>query len=638
MKKVEFTDRQRMQLKALACLLGLVLLALLLVGRALVLFFRDEGKLEPIPIPVARTAYNVWVLDAGSRQLKVFEDGEERLYAYGEGFTAPKEAKGQIADLELVNDCVVQIHTKEEKISGKVLTVYGGMVEVEGYGRLPLSGQVRGYRLYQSLSMCTASDLAIGYASADFVLEEGEICGILIAREESMDLVRVLLKNSGYQGLFHKQVDITCDTGFTVRYGEAEESVLAYQAGQTLSIEAGGPFFTGSRVKVVPDALTGKLTLTNVERSQGSPSYRGSLELSMAQEGMVVINELPLEEYLYSVVPSEMPASYPMEALKSQAICARTYAYARMLHAGYPQYGAHVDDSTGYQVYNNILEQEASTAAVKETYGLILFEEDGATPAQTYYYSTSCGIGSDLGVWGTQAEDAPYLSPKPISRSSLKLVKKGEDPSKIGKKAKDLMEEGAFRAFITQKDEEDYEWQEAWYRWTYTVEDLDGEALLSRLKERCQANASNVLTLKENGEYESGPIPELGDIEDLYVASRGAGGIANELVVQGQKATVKVLTEYNIRCILNDGKTKVVRQDGSESSMPSLLPSAYFVIDLARGNGGVQGYQLTGGGFGHGVGLSQNGAKDMALDGHDAEDILRFFYYGCTLMDYRNGD
>ena len=60
-----------------------------------------------------------------------------------------------------------------------------------------------------------------------------------------------------------------------------------------------------------------------------------------------------------------MPADYPAEALNAQAICARTYAYGRMEHAGYPQYGAHVDDSTSYQVYNNVGEQEGSTTAVK---------------------------------------------------------------------------------------------------------------------------------------------------------------------------------------------------------------------------------------------------------------------------------
>lgn len=126
--------------------------------------------------------------------------------------------------------------------------------------------------------------------------------------------------------------------------------------------------------------LTGKLTLKNVGRSQGIPSYRGALELLDTEEGIIVINEVLLEEYLYSVVPSEMPSKYPGEALKAQAVCARTYAYGHMEHAGYPQYGAHVDDSTSYQVYNNILEQESTSAAVKETYGQLLLT--GQEPRQ----------------------------------------------------------------------------------------------------------------------------------------------------------------------------------------------------------------------------------------------------------------
>lgn len=131
----------------------------------------------------------------------------------------------------------------------------------------------------------------------------------------------------------------------------------------------------------------------------------------------MLINELPLEEYLYSVVPSEMPASYPQEALKAQAICARTYAYTHMQRAGYEALGAHVDDSSSYQVYNNILEQEEATAAVKATYGQLLVREDGVTPAETYYYSTSWGYGSDAHVWKTSAADSyGYIVPRHLSR------------------------------------------------------------------------------------------------------------------------------------------------------------------------------------------------------------------------------
>ena len=99
------------------------------------------------------------------------------------------------------------------------------------------------------------------------------------------------------------------------------------------------------------------------------------------------------------MVPSEMPASYEKEALKAQAVCARTYAYRQIQGNTYGQYGAHVDDSTSFQVYNNITTSERTDQAVDETYGQMLFYND--TPIEAFYYSTSCGHGADGSVWGS---------------------------------------------------------------------------------------------------------------------------------------------------------------------------------------------------------------------------------------------
>ena len=74
-----------------------------------------------------------------------------------------------------------------------------------------------------------------------------------------------------------------------------------------------------------------------------------------------MINELSMESYLCGVVPSEMPASYELEALKAQAVCARSYARRQMESYGYPEYEAHVNDSTDFQVYNNSQPQERSS-------------------------------------------------------------------------------------------------------------------------------------------------------------------------------------------------------------------------------------------------------------------------------------
>ena len=79
--------------------------------------------------------------------------------------------------------------------------------------------------------------------------------------------------------------------------------------------------------------------------------------------------------------------------------------------------------------------------------------------------------------------------------------------------------------------------------------------------------------------------------------------------------------------------SKVVRQDGSEVASPSLLPSGYFSITTSKEDDIVVGYTLSGGGYGHGVGMSQNGAKEMAKKGFGSNEILTFFYQSCQVRD-----
>ena len=98
------------------------------------------------------------------------------------------------------------------------------------------------------------------------------------------------------------------------------------------------------------------------------------------------VNEVLLEEYLYTVVPSEMPAYYHEQALMAQAVCARTYAYTKMKNAGLKDLGAHLDDSTSFQVYNNIDEQVRTTNAVRNTLGQIVLKNNETM--ETMYYST----------------------------------------------------------------------------------------------------------------------------------------------------------------------------------------------------------------------------------------------------------
>ena len=126
-------------------------------------------------------------------------------------------------------------------------------------------------------------------------------------------------------------------------------------------------------------------------------------------------------------------------------------------------------------------------------------------------------------------------------------------------------------------------------------------------------------------------MKEIGEIQDIAVGKRRAGGIADELLITGSKAVIKVISEYNIRRILCDGESGLIRQNGSKSVPGTLLPSAFFIIEAGKSGEGVIGYTLVGGGYGHGVGMSQNGAKEMGSQGYGYEEILTTFFADCEV-------
>ncbi len=578
-----------------------------MTGRTLSAVSRDEGlyairrQEEPgFVLP------NAWVLQAGQEGLTYFwNDYEIHVPAFihtgeenGEEQTPVLETKKDaVADLSFVNGQIVAAVYKENKISGRLLKIADGGAEVEGHGFFPFSEQLKIYQLYGRMRRLYTGDLRIGYAFTDFVVEGGEIAAALVPKEEKMEYIRVLVKTSDYGGAYHDFLTLQADCDCSVYAGlQKDEPVAKLRAGETVTISKDSSLFgAGDRILVEPDILTGHIRLLNVSRAQESPAYRGSFELVKSRDGIVAVNELLLEEYLYAVVPSEMPASYPLEALKGQAICARTYAYAKMCHAGLPAYGAHVDDSAGFQVYQNIAENPETTKAVRETKGETLFF--GEELAEVYYYSTSCGYGADASVWRNGNDAAyPYL----VSQ-------------KIG------------------EGDHFFEEQEPWFRWRYEVASLQEDVINSAVQKRYEANADGVLTRQPDGSFAAQKPPETGRIREISVALYGAGGVAEQLLIEGEQATLLVKTEHNIRYVLCDGTAQVLRQDGSGAQAPSMVPSAFFTMETSKADGYVVGYTLSGGGFGHGVGMSQNGARNMALAGWTSGDILAFFFKGCAI-------
>ena len=576
---------------------------------------------------------NIWIMEVETDSLRCFwNDYEITISAPEEKAAALGAAREQVADLSFADGLLAGVKVHMDKVSGKLLKIRDNGAEIEGCGFYPFSDQLKIYRLYGKLQKYFTTDLCIGYDFTDFVIEDGEIQACLVVKEEAMENIRVLVKTSDFGSAFHDSLELKADCDLSVitgPYGEQQTTVVP--AGETLTIAKDSELFTAERIRIEPAVLTGHISLMNVKRSQGVPSYRGSLELEKQQDGIVVINEVLLEEYLYAVVPSEMPSSYPLEALKAQAVCARTYAYAKMLHAGLPAYGAHVDDSAGFQVYNNITENVETTKAVKETKGELLYYGDQL--AEAFYYSTSCGYGTNTGIWLNSVPDNfPYLQGKAVNVAGVTDAQGDTIDDTVKEEdiqtADSMTEEVNFEAFIRGTRDSDFEREEAWYRWTYQVDQLDNTLMYANVVKRYDASPGSVYVRQADGSFVNQAPVDPGRITDIYIAARNAGGVAEELVIEGENGALMIKSEHNIRYVLSNGTSKVIRQDGSEYNTSALLPSAFIVLETGKEDGYVVGYSLIGGGFGHGVGLSQNGARSMAADGCDSDSILGFFYEG----------
>ncbi|MDO4453954.1 MAG: SpoIID/LytB domain-containing protein [Eubacteriales bacterium] len=376
---------------------------------------------------------------------------------------------------------------------------------------------------------------------------------ISIKGEEENPTIRVLIKSASYAGEYHQKVSICGDRGFLVSYDGKEEE---YNPEDILEIER-GTYETTGKIKIVPKE-DGKICILNLERNQERPMYRGSFEITRHPEGLRVINVVKMEDYLCGVVPSEMPASYPLEALKAQAVCARSYVKKSMENS-IAEYD--VDDSTSYQVYNNFPENENSTKAVEETRGEVMMKDNTILDAQ--YYSTSCGVN----------------------------------------RSQDLSEEPVFETFLNQTSHTAYESEEPWYRWK-------AEVSLEQLRESVLQQWNT----------------DVGEVSGVYVTEREKNGRAKTLIISGSFQELTIEGEYNIRMVLSPKFFPVINQEESGAVGMNLLPSGFFYLEPRREEYALQGYTIYGGGYGHGIGMSQNGAKQMALNDMGYREILSYFY------------
>ena len=493
-----------------------------------------------------------------------------------------EDVTGCLCDITVEDGKIVGVNTKTDVVSGKVLSVSQDSVEIEGYGSVKLDEDFIMYEKENSL-ISNYSSIIVGYALQDFIVADGEVCGAIKNKPLQADNIRVIIKTSGFRDIFFNEAVFCADSGMIVETGEESYETAP---GETVVFNPDTEDFNEGRIKLIPKS--GEIQFQSVNRGIGTPLYGGTIEVSLYDEGIVVVNEVGIEDYLKKVVPSEMPSGFNLEALKCQAVCARSYAYTELSNNYYSAYGAHIDDSIQFQVYNNSQRAESTDTAVDETAGQVL--SYNGEVVKTYYYSTSCGSTTDVTLWGNTTENYPYFVAECVGGVDRGLT---------------LTVESEFNTFIKGENEADYDYDCTLYRWSME---------------------ESVKEISEGFARSTGK--NVGNIKDIEVLERVNGGAAVKVKVTGDKGEIVIDSESAIRAAF--GNANVDMNTKSGTTRYANLPSTFCVFEKVTDGKKLTGFKITGGGYGHGIGMSQNAANKMAESMTYAQ-ILEFFYRGTTL-------
>ena len=207
----------------------------------------------------------------------------------------------------------------------------------------------------------------------------------------------------------------------------------------------------------------------------------------------------------------------------------------------------------------------------------MLFYND--KPIEAFYYSTSCGHGADGSVWGNEGAALPYLRSMQIKKGARELTMEDND---------------TFDDYIRSKNITSYDASYPMFRWHVDIK-------------------ASIL---------SAQIPGVGNVTDVNVVE-----------VKGDGGSYKIKGQSQVRSMLGNTELVIKKQDGSDMTGTAALPSAFISVEKRTAEDGSIVFRVYGGGFGHGVGMSQNGAQEMAKNQLGYEEILAFFYQGTEIKN-----
>lgn len=363
------------------------------------------------------------------------------------------------------------------------------------------------------------------------------------------------------------KVDVLSGTGLQV---ERERGLYAEGAGgrKALPDNLAGVHVLGAGgqvKKLAPDRGTGLVTLYQGEQAR---RYRGDMEFRLDNAGITVVNQLPVEEYLYGVVPAEMPAYWPAEALKAQAVAARSYVLAQK--GSYASQGFDVLATQSSQVYRGYDgENPATTRAVDETRGIVATY--GGRPISAVFHSSSGGYTEN-------SED--------VWRSPVDYLRARPDPF-------------------------DKNPQNTHYGWSKTC-------TADQLKEQLAAAG-----------YRFSEIYDLVELERTSTGQRVKAFAVSGLDPDGRPITIEIGRDP-LKGKADEVRRALGLKSASFSMEKVMLPPAGDGQDGQQPR--MEKVTFVGNGWGHGLGMSQYGALGMASRGYTYQEILKYYYSGIQIV------
>lgn len=341
----------------------------------------------------------------------------------------------------------------------------------------------------------------------------------------------------------------------------------------------------------------GYIGIKDLKRGGKDAVYRGEIHIVPASNGNFhIVNVIAAEDYLKGVVPNEMPVRFGLEALKAQTVAARNYVLSPRIKAN-PNYD--VVDSVASQVYFGAnTEKELSNQAIYETSGIVA----------TYNWELILALYSSTAGGYTENYENAFSDPqtKAFPAKAKPYLKAKPDFYHFGNLSS---EEDAQKFYTTSP--KSFDEKSSYYRWTreWTQGELQQE-IQNHIA--AQSAAGFVHPIVNKGEV-------IGKILRINVLQRGVSGKIMKLEIQTDRGNYTVEKELVIRRLFtNKGKA---------------LPSANLVFKQEFDtDGNLTSIKAYGGGFGHGVGLSQFGAGYMAQELHlPYEKILQHYYSNISL-------